>query len=399
MERVYTAVSISLFTNKRLAIYCDTQAHSINNFIEYILQPNGFNEGSYTVIDLLQYVTIEDILHQSTTTSSSSNRDGSLQFKNVIIWQNLQHLDNTRQKQLYQLILQIDNYGKSSSTNKNLPTTISTNNHVFKVIKPSLFTIIPFLEYGLYDYKIYPYLKEMFWSSVTFPTTTAYNKLVNLIPNYQSAILKSRCKMDTVFISPTIKSYIYSLIVFIRCHRLASLAPKSVRVPTATVSYMEDYCKSLVLWRRQLQSNRTSMTDTTVIDDEENVLEKTATAAVDLELEEEEAGLFVTPEYVKIAIRNIGYWLVDWETNRKFANTKDLKADAKISDTSNAQNETVLSNKKLEISMLTGDWYGSEYYCANEFLKSYKATRDDESPTGMTNRLVDDAIEEARPPL
>lgn len=391
MESVYTALSISLITNKRLAVCCDNAVESTNHFIDRILQPCGFNQSQYIVIDLLKHKSIEDILHHATIEVNNG-----LQFRSIIIWQNLQHLDHIRQKQLYNLLLQMDNYGKHSSrTKENLPTTIKCDGIVFEVVKPLLLTIIPFLEFDLYDQKIYPYLKEMYWSSVTFPLVSEYNNNVNFIPNYQSTLLNLRSKLNTVYMSPTIKSYIYSLIVFIRCHRLASLAPKLVRVPTSTILYVQDFCKSLVLWRRQLQLSRTSMSDT-VVSHDENELQKTATAAVDLELEEE-TELFVTPEYVKIAVKNIGYWLVDWETNRKFANTEDLKRDPDI--TSKTETEKVLDNKKLEISMLTGDWYGSEYYCANELLKGYKAIRDSDSPTGMTNRIVDDAIEEVRPPL
>lgn len=389
MERVYAALSISFITNKRLAICCDNATESINHFVEGILQQSGFNELQYAVVDLLECKTIENILCQATI-----DNNNALKFKNVILWQNLQHLDEIRQKELYRLILQIDDYNKSSYKCNDRPVTISAHGKAFKVFKPQLFTIIPFLEYNLYNNKIYPYLKEMLWSSVTFPLVSEYNEHVHFMPNYESIILQLRSKIDTVFMSPNIKSYIYSLIVFIRCHRLASLAPKLVRVPTATISYVQDYCKSLVLWRRQLQLSRTSMADT-VVSNEENELEKTATAAVDLELEKE-TELFVTPEYVKIAIKNIGYWLVDWETNRKFANTDDLKFNK---NGSNKAQFAILDNKKLEISMLTGDWYGSEYYCANELLKGYKAIRDYDSPTGMTNRIVDDAIEEVRPPL
>ncbi|KAI5969842.1 hypothetical protein CANMA_001132 [Candida margitis] len=390
MERVYTALSLSLITNKRLAICCDNTTDSINHFVRDILQPGGFDDWQYTVIDLLEHKSIKDILHHSTI-----EQNGGLQFKSVIIWQNLQHLDEIRQKELYKLILEIDHYNKNSSKCNRLPATIKAEGSMFNIAKPQLFTIILFLEYGRFNDKMYPYLKEMFWSSVTSPLINEYSEQVHLMPNYQSTIVKLRSKIDTVYMSPNIKSYIYSLLVFIRCHRLASLAPKSVRVPTATVNYIQEYCKSLVLWRRQLQLSRTSMADTAVSNDE-NELEKTATAAVDLELEEE-THLFVTPEYVKIAMRNIGYWLVDWETNRKFANTEDFRLDKSAANT--AENEKVLDNKKLEISMLTGDWYGSEYYCANELLKGYKAVRDYDSPTGMSNRIVDDAMESVRPPL
>ncbi|KAG5419784.1 hypothetical protein I9W82_001664 [Candida metapsilosis] len=395
MERVYAALSISLITNKRFTIYCDNAIESTAHFIEDILQPCGFNDEQYTIIDLLEYKNIEDILHQSTIL----NTNGDLEFKNTVIWQNLQQLDQLRQKQLYKFILQVENYNKNLSSCDSQSVTITSNGSSFNVVKPLIFTIIPFLEYNLYNNKIYPYLKEMFWSSVTIPpVTTTYNEFVHFVPEYKSTILQLRSKIDMVYVNPTIKSYIYSLIVFIRCHRLASLAPKSVRVPTATITYVEDFCKSSVLWRRQLQSNRISMTDTTVAttsnDENENVLQKTATAAADLELEQE-SELFVTPEYVKIAIKIVGYWLVDWETNRKFANTEDLKLD----ENDDITLKKTLDNKKLEISMLTGDWYGSEYYCANELLKGYKAKRDVKSPTGMTNRIVDDAIEEVRPPM
>lgn len=132
MESVYTALSISLITNKRLAVCCDNAVESTNHFIDRILQPCGFNQSQYIVIDLLKHKSIEDILHHATIEVNNG-----LQFRSIIIWQNLQHLDHIRQKQLYNLLLQMDNYGKHSSrTKENLPTTIKCDGIVFEVVKP-----------------------------------------------------------------------------------------------------------------------------------------------------------------------------------------------------------------------------------------------------------------------
>ncbi|KAI5956852.1 hypothetical protein KGF54_000470 [Candida jiufengensis] len=403
MENVYTALSLSLITKNRFVISCEESTKAINQFINYILQPINFNQSQYVIIDLLQNKTDDEILDQM-----SYVVDDKLWFKNIIIWQNLQHLENKEYKRLYKLILQIDNYNMNSSKLlNNLPSSFTIDKKIIEIYKPKLFTIIPFLEYDLYRNKIYPFLKEQFWYSINFPiiSDSTSNQLsdVKFMPNTQDTLLVLRSKMDKVFMSPEIKGYIYSLIVFIRCHRIGSLAPKQVRVPTITLEYVYDFCKALVLWKKKLLIDEQPPSQLHSIEKTEEKIEEkisslsdsgtseTATAATDFYINTDE--LFITPEYVKLAIRKICYWLVDWEYNTKFANTDDFKY------TNNEEQQQILATKKLEISMLTGDWYGSDYNHVNEYLKGYKHEKDYDSPTGFTNKIIEECINSVRPPL
>ncbi|KAI5963073.1 uncharacterized protein KGF55_002865 [Candida pseudojiufengensis] len=400
MENVYTALCLSLITKNRFVISCEDSTKAIDQFTQYILKPiNLINPSQIVIIDLLQSKTDEEILDQM-----SYDVGDQLWFKNIILWKNLQKLDLIEYKRLYKLILQVDNYNMNSSKLlSNLPSNFTINKRIIQVYKPKLFTIIPFLEYDLFDNKIYNFLKEQFWLSVNFPIISDLNSNImskfKIIPNTQDVLLNLRSQMDKVFISPEIKSYIYSLVVFIRCHRIASLSPKSVRISTIAIEYIHNFCKALVLWKKFLSIDEhphdTTFDEkieekiTTITSDDDTGV--TATSTTDIEMNPDD--LFVTPEYVKIAIRKIGYWLVDWEYNTKFANTNDYKFS------NNEEQTKILENKKLEISMLTGDWYGTDYYHANDYLKGYKHKKDYDSPTGFTNKIIEDCISSVRPPL
>ncbi|KAI3404233.2 hypothetical protein KGF56_002994 [Candida oxycetoniae] len=414
MDKLYTALSVSLIAQKRFVISCESATEAIPQFTS-LLESLNIVEHSfqplYTVIDLLQYNTIQTILDQSTFYTN----DGKRCFINFVIWQNLQKTSNDLQKELYKLILQIDHYetNEAKLADDDLPASVTVNGKIEKVHKPEIFTIIPFMEFNLYDLKLYTYLKEKFWQSVCFPI------MHDTFPNgcsYLQTILRLRKKMKNVFIAPDIKRYIYSLLVFIRCHRLASLSPKSVRVPTATIEYLYQYCQALILWKHQAQKRKKSgpsFIDSLKLEKIKEVeisLEQSITSEksrhpydVDADAAQEEEELFVTPDYVKIAMRKIGYWLVDWEYNREFANVDDLSSkiyDPSLDDEGEDEdNEEVkqklekrrmLANKRLEISMLTGDWFGSDYYYVNEYLKQFVSVRSYESPTGFTNKIIQD---------
>ncbi|RLV96491.1 hypothetical protein JA1_000110 [Spathaspora sp. JA1] len=305
-----------------------------------------FTTEQIAIIDLSKVHTTIDLIHQMTYTDEEHNNQTYL--KNIIIWRNVQQLSLTQHKSLYKLILQLDQYEKNPLDNS--PISISIEDQELEIYKPELFTIILVLDYKLYQNKLYVYLKEKFWFSINYVVDVDLaqeeDTTIERHDSYQQYILDSRKKLPLVYVAPDIKKYIYSLIVHIRCNRLASLAPKSVRMPTMTIDYVLDLCKALIVYK--------------------NVPE-----------------MYLTPDYVKIAMRKIGYWLVDWEYNEKFC--KDQEEDEYY--------------KRLEIDMLTGDWFGSDYFYANEYIKHSRAQLDKDSPTGFTNRIVEDVLTSVRPPL
>ncbi|CAK9440147.1 uncharacterized protein LODBEIA_P42470 [Lodderomyces beijingensis] len=406
MDNVYTALSISLIAKRRLVVSCEDSCKAIPHFTAAVLKNCGLEPEEYTVVDLLQHQTLEAIVDKSTSVA----KDGKRYFKQMIVWQNLQRSSQELQKQLYQMILQIDHYEMNKAKYMdNPPASVHMGKSVVQIYKPEIFAIVPFLEYRLFDEaKLYIFLKEKFWQSVNFPNFDDASIPVSVSAGstlgpdrYKPTILELRAKMASVFISPDIKGYIYSLIVFIRCHRMASLAPKQVRVPTMTMDYVKDFCRAWILWKTHLLQKPTETELASAVDrSKTSAPAKKATLTEFTTKTEQEEDLFVTPEYVKLAVHKICYWLVDWQYNKKFAATDDPDLDAKgKSEKEIKEEEKSIANKKLEISMLTGDWYGSEYLFVNEYLKTQKMEKDYSSPTGFTNKIVDDCIRSVRPPL
>ncbi|EMG50297.1 hypothetical protein SBY92_003602 [Candida maltosa Xu316] len=356
MENILTALAVSLISNnKRLAIVSDDSKLVIPKVITLLRETCNFEPTEYCVIDLLAVHTTIDLIHKMTIF-----KDNEYYLKKIIIWQNVQYLTLNQHKSLYKLILQIDQYEMTGLKNKPIEIAIG-NNEVISINRPQLFTIIMPLEYSAFHRKIYVYLKEKFWFAVNYNNDVSID--CSSIPRditFEDTLLNLRKKLPIVFVSPDIKRYMYSLIIFTRSHRLASLSPKSVRLPTMAIDYVNDFCRGLVLWQNKDKFGQ---------------------------------DLFVTPSYVKLAFRKIGYWLVDWEYNEKFAKVTANNVDSEGIDTD------LDYQKRLEISMLTGDWYGSDYFFVNEYLKHSKSKLDKETPTGYTNKIIEDVITSVRPPL
>ena len=53
---------------------------------------------------------------------------------------------------------------------------------------------------------------------------------------------------------------------------------------------------------------------------------------------------------------------------------KDTQSSVLVDDDSNTLNNEIDYQKRLEISMLTGDWYGSDYFFVNEYLRVVKVS-------------------------
>ncbi|ODV81896.1 uncharacterized protein CANTADRAFT_3954 [Suhomyces tanzawaensis NRRL Y-17324] len=350
MDSLYTALSLGLIRNKRIVISTDSPRQTIHHFQHLIVhnlchyEPNQF--ASIDVLDVLTHKNINELV-----LSMSSYSKSVYTFKNIVMWRNVSLLSHDHQKQLYELLTQIDQYDTNAS--KWYPTD-TVDFRDITVRKPELFSIVLVVEPQYYQNKMYQYLKEKFWFSVNYPFVSEQVCLLELskirpIPEYQDHILSLRASWQKVYVSPDIKKYIYSLIVHMRNHRLSSLAPKQTRLPTRSIDDVADLTRALVLWQNDSEH------------------------------------LYATPDFVKVAIRKIGYWLVDWEYNELFANSIDSEHDGR--------------RRRLEIDILSGDWYGSDYDYVNKYIEESRSKVEKKNPLGHSNRIVDEAIRKVNPPL
>lgn len=249
-----------------------------------------------------------------------------LRPSSIVVWRNMERCSRAYQKHLGRFLAEIDSFDTVESRLHPSPS-VSVGGTTF--VPPVPFVIVavinprprPHLYFGL---------KAHFLFAIHVPDASSFETTDPL-------------RLAPVFLSPEVHQYIYSLVVFTRCHRLTSLAPADAKLPTRTIDAIDTLARAL--------------------------------AAIG-------GKRFVTPSHVKEAFLLVAYWLVDWETNPLFANL-----------------DTDIDAKKTEINMLTGNWYGSSWPHVREYLRLHKSSWDLSLPTGWTNKLVDDALHEVRPPL
>lgn len=281
---------------------------------------------------------------------------------NVLLLRNVQKIDMPLQRKLYDWVNELE--------------------------KRDFFTVVLVVE--IRGGEIYPYLKEQFWFAVNcdsefsekesvrgndkagyfagveadksssiskekdpFFSSTKVNESRNHTNGSIALDLTSmftlehistlRAAKARVFVHPDIKKYILSLIVQSRNHRLTLLSPKRARLPTFAYDYTLNVSMALVVLKR-------------------NILLR----------------LFLTPEFVKMAFRNVAHWLIDWEHG----------ADSEPPEL-----------RKVHINMLSGDWYASESSAVEAYIEKSKGVRDDSSPTGYSNVVVEDSLSMVIPPL
>ncbi|KAK6466103.1 hypothetical protein DFJ63DRAFT_333482 [Scheffersomyces coipomensis] len=126
---------------------------------------------------------------------------------------------------------------------------------------------------------------------------------------------------------------------------LCSLAPRQTRLSTRSIDDVLNLSKAMVVWQRHTSDD-----------------------------------LFVTADFVKVAMRKIGYWLVDWEYNTLYT-SKELLPD-RSANFDAEQVEEKDYQRRMEISMMTGSWFGSDYDYVKKYLLKSESTKDDSTPTG-----------------
>ncbi|KAK6460813.1 hypothetical protein DFJ63DRAFT_337559 [Scheffersomyces coipomensis] len=361
MDNIFTALSLSLMDRKRFVI----STSNVNTLIKLLV--NGilrkvckFNESQIEVIDLLEYSNEEELIRRCV----KEIEGGEYELKNILIWKNMQKVKPELQKILYMLLTKIDLYDTNESRHNPKPVILKG----YTINRPSLFTSITVLDNKLYHMKIDQYLKAKFWFSINYvfepnheyETKNIVFPLENL--TYIENILYLRNSIQKVYVKPDIQRYIYSLVIQVRNHRLCSLAPRQTRLSTRSIDDVLNLSKAMVVWQRHTSDD-----------------------------------LFVTADFVKVAMRKIGYWLVDWEYNTLYT-SKELLPD-RSANFDAEQVEEKDYQRRMEISMMTGSWFGSDYDYVKKYLLKSESTKDDSTPTGVTNIIIEEALVAVRPPI
>lgn len=370
MENLFFAVSLALVNNTGFII-------NTNNYDQtsLLLQEVLRTHTKLAVIEIdLQLVqTIDELLEQMTQPEGSSeDEENSLSLYNVIIWKHLNHCSQGFQKQLLELFNQLKEYDTNHHKLHPKPT-ITIQGKVFK--KPNLNIVIGLLSITSQSFhtNLIKALKEQFWFSQFYLVNKSQGDLENIgnlgdqFVDYETTLLAVRHVLPCIFQSTDIIGYIHSLIIHIRNHRLMTLAPIQTRLSSATMDNVTILAKAIIGWK-----NRKLIMDH------------------QLNLNTAKLELFVTPVYCKIAIRKIGYWLVDWQI-------KDGLFD--LTNQTIAQDPLLENRRKLVINILAGEWYGSEWEYVKEYLGNYYAVYDPHSNTGFTNKIIEDSIKLVKPPV
>lgn len=335
MEYLDLALQLALIAKRDFVIQTSDYEACVKS-LKYIAT-EGFGIEDIVEVDLKELDVSFEAIAESIVNSD-------LMVYSMIIWRNLENveLDFERKRNLLRVFDQLSRYGKVSSRNKDTEPFQLGNR---MVRKPSLCICIPVIVNGAHMPRIDPQVKSRFiFSQLYYPIK---NDSIAFDTSRED-ILSARSRADGVYVKATVEEYASSLFVFTRSHRLCSLAPLSSRPPLSARENVILLAKALVLARST--------------DDER---------------------FFVTPEHIKIAYRKVAQWLVDWETNPIF----------------NGTNEEEDYRRKMEISMLTGDWFGSEWKHVESYLKQNASAGDPNSTTGFTNPLVEDVLMSVQPPI
>lgn len=338
MNNLQTSLSLALIAKRNITCVTNDYEQCVHLIVSFL---RCYDESlSYTELDILR--EYQDLASKMT---SHSNSNAST-LHNIVIWKNLEGLqmDLVAKSGLLEAFDQLSRYNTVKASR--MPPDSPIDFQGIKVIKPNVFVIIPVMILGLTVPRIDSLIKERFWfcQSVFFDA-----ELQPKVLEWDWDLEECQNLLPKVFFDPEVREYASSLMVFTRSHRLTSLAPLTSR-PTfnATVAIVE-LAKALVVWNNRYNHDR----------------------------------LFVTPDYVKVAYKKVCYWLVNWETNETFAK------ESKESD----------HGRRMQISILTGDWYGSEWQRVKSFLKEFESTKDPKTTTGFRNKIVDDVLESVLPPI
>lgn len=342
MENVQIALSLSLIAQRNIVIPTN-DVKVCSKEVKSLLRDH-FELQDVIEIDLLQ---CQDDLYLKVTQKMVKVEEGKFPtLHGAVIWKNLELLDMSRdlKNSIVQIFDELEEYNTVALRKKAPGEPFRFGD--FQVRKPKMHLVIPILDANRRLPQTYQAIKNRFW----FAQSCYFSSNIMVSPAYEKLdLLKCRQLLESVYVKPSIQEYVCSLLVFTRSHRLCSIAPLTTRPSFVALEGIITLAKCLVLWSSRGYGK----------------------------------SLFVTPDNVKVAYRKIGYWLVDWETNRVFNDTTP----------------EVEYQKKFEISMLTGDWYGSEWPLVEAYLQGHKSKLDWSSSSGYSNKIVDEVLHQVLPPI
>lgn len=335
MDKLYSALGVSYTRNRRFVV-ASSHCDETCTAIEGALQDRcGFAPEDVITIDLSQH---ESVLQMVLRSSHET------QLCNAVIWRNVHKKSQQFQRQLAKLLAELDGYDLRGGDQNEYAGYKSRTAAGVEVFIPSLFSIVLVVDIEEYHSKIHPALKSKFWFVTHHEIEeTTHRQLPSHVP-FQDLIRLRRDQWSKIYVSPMIKGYIYSLIVQMRTHRLTGLLLRGAGLTTRSLEAIEDLAIALVVWSEYPD--------------------------------------YVTPDHVQIAAQKVGYWLVEWETNEthkpKTANEKRIQM--------------------IELGMRAGDWYGCDEAAITAYLEESRPVRGN-TPLGMTNRIVEDALAQVQHPL
>lgn len=343
MENVKTALSLCFIAQRNLVLMTNNTDSCVSQLREILT--NQYSINSMAEIDLLR---CKDDLYRQVTDQMVISEEGSIpRLQEVVIWRHLESmkLDFTSKSSIVRIFNELEHYNTLHSRDRKAGEPFRFGNYM--VCKPELFVVVVVMKTAHKLPELHRQIKERFWFA-QYCDLLKHSQDNGEAKDLRSAVMEGRNTLARVFARPQLEEYICSLLVFTRCHRLCSLAPMSTRPTFRALDGIMQLAKALVVLQ----------------------------AALD-------AQLYVTPEYVKVAFRKIGYWLVDWETNVLF---RDTSVESEY-------------RKRMELTILTGDWYGSEWPSAEEYMAEFASCSDKSSTTGFSNVIVEDVLESVRPPI
>ncbi|EGV63106.1 hypothetical protein CANTEDRAFT_114419 [Yamadazyma tenuis ATCC 10573] len=361
MNNLLVAVSLALANNRRCVVHtCDLDAA-----VTALKTVVSSADLEAVEVDLKSLLDQNDSLLSSLTTQVSGKR----WLRDVLIWRSVEQCTAEQQRQLVGILDQLDGYDTNAHRICPRDTIQIQGQDVFL---PVFHTVIMVVEVSGFENGIsaagsmlptwYKRLKEKFWFS-HFYTQDGQDEPRSLqMVDYSKELLKVRSRIPCVHLSHEIMDYIHSLMVFIRNHRLQSLAPLQTRLSTDTIDHVSLLARSIVAWSRRTDSGSNT-------------------------------SLYVTPEVCQVAMRKIGYWLVDWQIP---GGLFDLSARV---PTGKDTEEQLENNRKLVVNMLAGAWYGSEWPYVKEYIQQHEARFDPTSNTGYSNSMIEDSISAVQPPM
>lgn len=339
MENLKTATVLALMAQKHIVLQTLQYESCKNNLVSVLTQSLDIHD--IVEVDLLQDHTFEQLVDRMVLRQHGHQP----RLYQVVVWKNLESVPMSLSTRfaITTIFDQLERYNTLASRYTDPATPIKLGPYMIEA--PTEFLIMPILETPGSFPKLSQLVKDRFWFCQSF--SEGADRVP--APMRRAERLQAREALCSVYASPEIQEYVCSLLVFTRSHRLCSLAPVTTRPSLRALTGVMLLAKALVVYAERASSG----------------------------------ALFVTPEYVKLAFRKVAYWLVDWESNVLYSRP----------------DQTLEFQRRSEIAMLTGDWYGSEWEGVRRYLDSHASMGDPNSTTGFTNRLVEEVLETVAPPL